>query len=134
MNRHPFDPIAYQARNVIERTFCRLKDFRRIATRYDKLARNFLCAGAGGSRLLELRGPMMVRDVYLPATMKLDVWQKDMRLIREFAKDTGVVTPLFDATAPLYEAAVAAGRGPQDTAAVRTVLEEMTRAGNRAAD
>jgi transposase len=42
VNRHPFDPLAYKARNVIERTFCRLKDFRRIATRYDKLARNFL--------------------------------------------------------------------------------------------
>jgi transposase len=28
-------------RNVIERCYCRLKDFRRIATRYDKLARNF---------------------------------------------------------------------------------------------
>jgi transposase len=42
VNRHPFDPLAYKARNVIERTFCRVKDFRRIATRYDKLARNFL--------------------------------------------------------------------------------------------
>jgi transposase len=32
---------AYKGRNVIERCYCRLKDFRRIATRYDKLARNF---------------------------------------------------------------------------------------------
>jgi transposase len=39
---HPFDPNAYKGRNVIERSFSRLKDFRRIATRYDKLARNFL--------------------------------------------------------------------------------------------
>ena len=31
-------------RNRIERAFCSLKDFRRIATRYDKLARNFLAA------------------------------------------------------------------------------------------
>jgi transposase len=30
-----------RGRNVIERCFCRLKDFRRIATRYDKLARNY---------------------------------------------------------------------------------------------
>jgi transposase len=35
---------AYKGRNVIERCFCRLKDWRRIATRYDKLARNFLSA------------------------------------------------------------------------------------------
>jgi transposase len=39
---HAYDGEAYKARNRIERMFCRLKDFRRIATRYDKLARNFL--------------------------------------------------------------------------------------------
>ena len=39
---HRFDKKAYKGRNVIERCFCRLKDFRRVATRYDKLARNFL--------------------------------------------------------------------------------------------
>jgi len=39
---HPFDEEAYKHRNLIERMFCRLKDWRRIATRYDKLARNFL--------------------------------------------------------------------------------------------
>lgn len=41
----PYDKAIYRRRNHIERMFCRLKDFRRIATRYDKLARNFL-AGA----------------------------------------------------------------------------------------
>ena len=40
--RFPFDPERYKERNLIERTNCRLKDFRAIATRYDKLARNFL--------------------------------------------------------------------------------------------
>jgi transposase len=39
---HRFNKRAYKGRNVIERCFCRLKDFRRVATRYDKLARNFL--------------------------------------------------------------------------------------------
>lgn len=42
--KHPFDRAAYRLRNVVERTFCRLKDWRRIATRYDRLARNFLAA------------------------------------------------------------------------------------------
>ena len=42
---HPFDNReAYRQRNLIERMFCRLKDFRRIATRYDKLARNFVAS------------------------------------------------------------------------------------------
>jgi transposase len=38
----PHDREAYRQRNLIERMFARLKDFRRIATRYDKLARNYL--------------------------------------------------------------------------------------------
>jgi transposase len=42
VNRFPFDVAAYKLRNAVERAFCRLKDFRAIATRYDKLARNFL--------------------------------------------------------------------------------------------
>jgi transposase len=42
----PHDVVAYRLRNLIERMFGRLKDFRRIATRYDKLARNFLAGVA----------------------------------------------------------------------------------------
>jgi putative transposase len=41
---HPFNPNVYRQRNAIERMFCRLKDWRRIATRYDKLAVNFTAA------------------------------------------------------------------------------------------
>ena len=40
------DASRYGARNAIERMFFRLKDFRRIATRYDRLARNFASAVA----------------------------------------------------------------------------------------
>jgi transposase len=39
-----FSPFLYRNRNAIERMFCRLKDFRRIATRYDRSATNFLAA------------------------------------------------------------------------------------------
>ena len=38
----PHDAVAYKDRNRVERMWCRLKDFRRVATRYDKLARNYL--------------------------------------------------------------------------------------------
>ncbi len=41
---HNYNRIAYRSRNLIERMFCRLKDFRRIATRYDKRADTFLSA------------------------------------------------------------------------------------------
>lgn len=40
----PLDKSRYRFRHLIENAFCRLKDFRRVATRYDKLARNFLSA------------------------------------------------------------------------------------------
>ena len=41
---YPLDRRAYKRRNIIERLFCRLKNWRRIATRYDRLARNFLAS------------------------------------------------------------------------------------------
>ena len=37
-----FDPVLYKERNAVERFFNKIKHFRRIATRYDKLARNYL--------------------------------------------------------------------------------------------
>ena len=38
----PYDRDAYRTRNLVERLWCRLKDWRRIATRYDKLANNYM--------------------------------------------------------------------------------------------
>jgi|TARA_B110000438_G_scaffold45945_1_gene46101 putative dehydrogenase len=83
-----------------------------------------ISSGAGTSRIFELRGPMMVQDSYDPATMKLDVWQKDMTLIKDFAEEVGVTTPLFEATRPLYEQANALGMGELDTAAVFKIIAE----------
>ncbi len=41
-----YDRTRYKERHLVKNAFCRLKDFRRIATRYDKLAANFLSAAA----------------------------------------------------------------------------------------
>ena len=41
-----YDRTRYRDRHLIENAFCRLKDFRRVATRYDKLAANYLSAVA----------------------------------------------------------------------------------------
>jgi transposase len=49
------DPSLYRQRNLIERFFCKLKHFRRVATRFDKLARNFLAAVLLASTRLWLR-------------------------------------------------------------------------------
>ncbi len=83
--------------------------------------------GAGGSRMLQVRGPMMVAGRYRPATMSVGMWQKDMRIIRRFAAGLGVETPLFRASAPIYAAALAQGFAAEDTAAVCAVLEKRSR-------
>jgi L-threonate 2-dehydrogenase len=82
--------------------------------------------GAGNSRVFELRAPLMAEARYEPASMKIDIWQKDMAIIGEFAAGLGVAAPLFAATAPIYDAAVAQGLGSSDTAAVCAVLEAMS--------
>jgi L-threonate 2-dehydrogenase len=86
---------------------------------------DLVIAGAGTSRVFELRAPMMVTQEYLPATMKVDIWQKDMAIIGSFATALGVPTPTFSATLPIYAAAQAQGHGSDDTAAVCAVLEGM---------
>ncbi|NKB44677.1 MAG: NAD-binding protein [Alphaproteobacteria bacterium] len=83
-----------------------------------------ISSGAGSSKIFELRGPMMVDETYQPATMKLDVWQKDMALIQDFATKLGAITPLFEATQPLYESAIKLDLGEHDTAAVHKILAQ----------
>ena len=82
-------------------------------------------AGAGNSRVFELRAPMMVTGRYDDVTMKIEVWQKDMQVIGDFAKKLGVEVPLFRASEPVYEKAIASGHAQEDTAAVCAVLEKM---------
>lgn len=83
--------------------------------------------GAGSSRMFEVRGPLMVSgkdEDYDKATMKVDIWQKDVKIINDFANSLDCPTPLFSAAAQLYRAAMAQGRAKQDTASVCSILEE----------
>jgi 3-hydroxyisobutyrate dehydrogenase-like beta-hydroxyacid dehydrogenase len=86
---------------------------------------DLVSAGAGNSRIFELRAPLMAEHRYEPATMSIGLWQKDMRVIDEFARQLGCPTPLFTATESVYRAALANGQDAQDTASVCTVLEKM---------
>src|SRR5467141_426277 len=87
--------------------------------------------GAGTSRMFQVRGPQMVAGRYDNASMKNEVWQKDMKIIGEFATRLGVPTPLFNASAAIYTAAMAQGFAKQDTASVCAVLESMANASRR---
>lgn len=87
-----------------------------------------LADGAGGSRMLQVRGPCMEDAGWEVATMKVEVWQKDMMLIGAALREAGVPAPLFAATVPVYDAAMGMGHAKHDTAAVFDVLERMSTA------
>jgi putative dehydrogenase len=89
-----------------------------------KMVVDMVGPGAGGSRMFQMRAPMMVAGVYEPATMKVSIWKKDMAIIAEFADEVGCATPLFTLTQPVYSEAMAMGLGDQDTAAVFEVLKK----------
>jgi len=92
-----------------------------------KLIYDLITPGAGNSRVFELRAPMMVKGSYDDVTMKIDVWDKDMRVIGNFARKIGVRTPMFDASKPIYLKAMKTGLGRKDTAAVCAVLEQQAK-------
>jgi 3-hydroxyisobutyrate dehydrogenase-like beta-hydroxyacid dehydrogenase len=81
-----------------------------------------LTSGAGSSRMLEVRGPMMVERRYRPAAMRLRLFDKDLKLIESLASQCGVSTPVFTASTAVYAAAERAGYGDEDTASVLEVL------------
>jgi 3-hydroxyisobutyrate dehydrogenase-like beta-hydroxyacid dehydrogenase len=90
-----------------------------------------LSDGAGSSRMLQVRGPIMVEGDYSAAAMKVGVWQKDMKIIGEFARELDCPTPLFAATTPIYNAAMALGFADSDTACVCAVLEKWASSAGR---
>jgi L-threonate 2-dehydrogenase len=76
-----------------------------------------------GTGVMRLRGELMAKRRYRPPTMKVSVWQKDMRIIADMARASGAPTPLFDACAPIFTAALRQGFGEADTASVYEVLD-----------
>ena len=87
--------------------------------------------GAGSSRMFQVRGPQMVAGRYDEPTMKVGLWQKDMKIIGEYATRLHVPSALFNASAAVYNAAMAQGFDQQDTASVCAVLEGMARVKRR---
>ena len=84
-----------------------------------------ICDGAGTSRMFEVRAPLMIAGAYSAATMKVDVYQKDIDIIGAYASGLHCPTPLFEASKAFYSGAYAQGYGKEDTAAICAVLETM---------
>ncbi len=79
-----------------------------------------------GTGLMRLRMPMMLDRRYQPATMKIGVWQKDMQVIGDMAREVDCPTPLLNASASVYTAAMAMGLAEHDTAATAEVLAALS--------
>jgi L-threonate 2-dehydrogenase len=78
-----------------------------------------------GTGAMRLRMPMMIARSYEPATMKMVLWQKDMQIITETAREVGSPTPLLDACHAIYDQAILQGLGDADTAVCAEVLMQM---------
>jgi 3-hydroxyisobutyrate dehydrogenase-like beta-hydroxyacid dehydrogenase len=87
-----------------------------------------LSDGAGNSRMLEIRGPMMIAGDFSHANMRLEYYQKDIDLISDLARGLRCPLPLFTASAQLHLAALAQGRLDEDPACVFAVLAGMVSA------
>jgi 3-hydroxyisobutyrate dehydrogenase-like beta-hydroxyacid dehydrogenase len=85
-----------------------------------------LATGAATSRMLEVRGPLMVRGEF-PAQMKLDLFMKDLHLIQDAGQTAGAPLPLTDIAERLYAAAQSKGHGGDDLAVIITELERGRR-------
>jgi 3-hydroxyisobutyrate dehydrogenase-like beta-hydroxyacid dehydrogenase len=84
-----------------------------------------ISGSVGSSRMFEAKGPLMATGTYDEPMMKLDLFQKDLKIITAFANDLHCPTPLLAAATQLYTAALARGWAKKDTAAVCAVLENM---------
>ena len=78
-----------------------------------------------GTGVMRLRMKMMVDNVFVPPTMKVQVWQKDMQVIGDAAKANNCPTPIFNACASIYTAAMAQGLALEDSASVGKVYAEL---------
>ena len=84
-----------------------------------------LLDGAGASKMLEVRGPLMVSGDFDHATARVEVFRKDLRAIQQLADGLNVPTPLLSVTAMIYAAAAGQGLSQQDTACVFPVLQKL---------
>lgn len=81
--------------------------------------------GAGGSRMLQIRGPLMVEGRYDEVTATIKTHLKDVGIISEFAQSLAVPLPAFATAVQHYYAGLSMGLGEKDTAAVCAVSEAL---------
>jgi putative dehydrogenase len=99
---------------------------RKMGLDLDMVMQHFGPSPVLGTGVMRLRMPFMIERKYTPPTMKVEVWQKDMQVIGDMAKSVNCPTPLFQASASIYTAAMAMGLAMEDTASTAEVLALMS--------
>lgn len=84
--------------------------------------------GAGASRMLAVRGPVMASEAFDPPTAHIDTLIKDLALIEAFSTGKAVKTPLLEAATATYRAAGEAGWGRRDISSMYRFLQQSTEA------
>ena len=86
-----------------------------------------LCDGAGASKMLQLRMPLMITGSYQPPTANLDIYAKDIDIISQSVKSSGAPTPLFDVAVELYKETIKKLDNSYDAAAVVEILRNKVK-------
>lgn len=86
---------------------------------------DLLAAGAGQSRMLEVRGPLMVAGEYAVGSATVDTLTKDTEIILEFARAQDAPVPLLAIASTFLRAAAANGLNDEDPAVVREILGSL---------
>ena len=84
-----------------------------------------LSKGAGQSRMLDLRMPLMMSGKYEPATAHMAMFEKDLSIIGDDIRSLGITTPMFDAVSALYDRGWTLVPQSHDTAAVFEVYRDV---------
>ena len=85
--------------------------------------------GAANSFMLEDRGERMLNEAFVPPKSALDIFVKDMSLVRKTAEEQGFETPLSSAALELYLAGKEAGMGTEDDSGVIRMFRQRSAKG-----
>lgn len=77
---------------------------------------------AGGSRVMDYRGPLMAKRVYQPAMGTAAIILKDLKYIREHARSIGAATPLVETALDWFQQMIDDGRGEDECAGIYETL------------
>ncbi|MEZ7812246.1 MAG: NAD(P)-dependent oxidoreductase [Paracoccaceae bacterium] len=86
---------------------------------------HLLSKGAGNSKMLELRMPLMMSGAYTPATAHMAMFKKDLSIIGADIKAQNISTPMFDAVSSLYEKSWTLVPKDYDSAAIFEVYRNL---------